>query len=226
MQPESFNDETLQANDPKPEDIRQSESQVVNEDVRSTTILSRMKTFPISFYAIGSLILLLVMAVICLGGLGYWGYTLGNDLTATRQQLAKLQENYDSLLAQDQKLSADLVDVKAELADTQLELDATKTELATSSQELNKKNKSMKDAAARLVVLKKMLAPFIGDDNSVTNEEEATAFFLDWVQSIEDVNDPALKAKFEDFLMSLANGNTSNSEFFTYLLQTIEADLK
>jgi hypothetical protein len=71
-----------------------------------------------------------------------------------------------------------------------------------------------------------MLNPFIGDGDSVTNEEEATAFFLDWIQSIEDVNDPTLKEKFEDFLTSLAKGDPNEAEFFTYLLQTIEADLK
>ena len=226
MQPESFNDETLQANDPKPEDIRQSESQVVNEDVRSTTILSRMKTFPISFYAIGSLILLLVMAVICLGGLGYWGYTLGNDLTATRQQLAALQGKYDLLESENNKLSTDLAQSNADLAQSNADLEKIKKELASSQKELSAKTKSMKDAVLRFTVLRKSLIPLIQTENNMESEEEFIAFFSDWIQSIEDVHDPVLQSKFEDMVDAILAGKSGDGSFIDYLLDSIEKDLK
>lgn len=221
MQPESFNNETHQ-----PDEIVQPEAATVDKGTQSPAASSQKKNSPATSYAIVALIFLLLMAVVSIGGLGYWGYSLGNNLTTTQQQLIELQGNYDTLLAQSQKLSTDLVETNTELIETKLELDATKAKLSTSSQELAKKNKSIKDAAARLVVLRKMLNPLVGGDDNVTNEEEAAAFFLDWIQSIEDVNDPTLKVKFEDFLASLAKGDPNEADFFTYLLQTIEADLK
>ena len=233
MQPESFNNETLQPNEPKPDDITQPESQVVNEDVRSTTLLSRMRTFPISFYAISSLILLLVMAVICLGGLGYWAYTLNNNLTETQQQLAALQGKYDSLESENNKLTtdlaksnADLAQSNADLAQSNADLEKTKKELAASQKELNAKTKSMKDAALRFTVLRKSLIPLTQTENGMASEEEFTAFFSDWIQSIEDVHDPILQSKFEDMVDTILAGKSGDGSFIEYLLDSIEKDLK
>jgi len=226
MQPESFTDETLQPDESKPEDTIQPELQVANEESRPTTILSWMKNFPISYYAIGSLILLLLLAVICLGELGYWAYTLNNNLTATQQQLESLQEkhtalqaNHDALKAENEKLSIDLAQANADL-------EKNKEGFALSKLELNKKSKSMRDAADRIALLKKMILPLINNDVGVSSEDEATAIFLDWIQSMEDINDPILDAKFKNLITSISNGNPNDAEFFTYLLESIEADLK
>jgi len=226
MQPESFNKETFQPDEPKPDDIRQPESQITNEDVRSTTILSRIKTFPISYYAIGSLILLLVIAVICLGGLGYWGYTLENDLTATRQQFAALQGKYASLESENNKLSTDLAQSNADLAQSNADLEKTKKELAASQKELNAKTKSIKDAVLRFTVLRKSLIPLTQPENDMASEKEFIAFFSDWIQSIEDVHDPILQSKFEDMVDAILAGKSGDGSFIVYLLDSIENDLK
>jgi len=214
MQPEINASENRQPEEPHPvEPIQTDGEQPVKKSV------------PTSSYVIGALALLLVMAIIGIGGLGYWGYSLGNDLTASQQKLVELQGDYDTLSAQNQKLTADLIEVNTELTATQQELTSVKTELAAKTGELNKKNKNIKDAALRLVVLRKIILPMMGG-TSETTEADATTMVLDWIQSIENVKDPTLKEKFNLMAMSIANGTPNNSDFFDYLLQSIEDNLK
>lgn len=226
MQPESLDKETLQPDEPKPEEIIQSELQAVNEEIQPTAAFSWTKKLPTSYYAIGSLILLLLMAIICLGGLGYWGYTLGNDLTATRQQLAALQGKYDLLESENNKLSTDLAQSNADLAQSNADLEKIKKELASSQKELSAKTKSMKDAMLRFTVLRKSLIPLTQTENNMESEEEFIAFFSDWIQSIEDVHDPILQSKFEDMVDAILAGKSGDGSFIEYLLDSIEKDLK
>ncbi len=225
MQPESFTHESHQTEESKPDEIVQPEATVIDEGTQSAAAPSPKKDLPVTSYAIGALIFLLLMAIIGIGGLGYWGHSLGNDLTASQQQLIELQGKYDTLLEQNKKLSADLVAADTELVETKLDLAATQTELSKSNQQLGEKNSAIKAAAIRLVVLRKMILPMMGGSEN-TSEAEATAMVLDWIQSIEDVKDPTLKVKFEDMARSFSNGNSKEVDFFDYLLQSIEDRLK
>ena len=88
---------------------------------------------------LGVLVFLLLVAV---AAVGYWAFTLNNQLTMTRQQLAalqgehdKLKKDYAALVSDKDKLNTDLTQTKADLEKANVDLAAAKGDLQKSKNE-------------------------------------------------------------------------------------------
>ena len=105
-----------------------------------------------------------------LGWVGYWAYTLNNELTITQGQLAalqaehsKLQTDYATLTSENEKLNTDLSQSKADLEKANAELATSQADLSK-SKEKNVKLEAQIDTAGSLAEIFYVLA--ISDDET------------------------------------------------------------
>lgn len=108
---------------------------------------------------------LAVILVVLLLAVGFWAFTLGNNLKATQAELATLQGKYDSLSAEKTQLSGDLDQATTDLEATKTELEKAKEELAKAQSDLSKSNEEasalrtkMDKAAQYVAIMKAMFA--------------------------------------------------------------------
>jgi len=113
------------------------------------------KRAKLNIVAIG-LVFLVFLLFLSLGWVGYWTYTLNNELTTTHGQLAalqaehsKLQTDYATLTSENETLNANLTQSKADLEKANAELATAQADLSK-SKEKNEKLDAQIDTAGSL----------------------------------------------------------------------------
>ncbi len=159
----------------------------------------------VGYVILGMFICILVVAA---AGLGYWGYTLNNNLAATQQQLATLQGQYSTLKSDDAKLAADLEKTKTDLKKTQGDLATAQADLDQAKNQTSSLQAKIDKASKYLTVL----VGFWGD--TVSNSET----------KIKATNDSLVLSKYQTFAAS--NLNKDFYAFFDAIVSAIVNSLK
>lgn len=167
----------------------------------------KKKSSPAKFL-IGFLIFILLIGV---AGLGYWGYTLNNDLTAAQSRLAELQGKHDELQADNEKLTSEIAQTKADIEKAQDDTKSARSDLT------NAQNKA-KIVTERLTTTSKYMAIvdsiFVKEDNDIVITIEVAL-----------INDTELTGLFETIIKKGATTENFNA-FINYVFETIAANLK
>lgn len=109
----------------------------VAETVKSIPSPTKEKKHSKLNFAVIGLSLLLFLLLLSFGWVGYWAYTLNNELTASQGQLTALQAKYDKLQADYTALTSEHEKLNAELTQSKADLEKTNTDLATARGDLS-----------------------------------------------------------------------------------------
>ena len=94
------------------------------------------------------------LALLCVvAGLGYWAYTLNQDLTTARADIVTLQGEKTTLTTEKNKLTTDLNTTRSDLDATKTQLDATKTQLESTKTELETTKADLESARSDMAAL-------------------------------------------------------------------------
>jgi len=160
-------------------------------------------------------IVLVIVLILAVAGVGFWGYQQSAALKATQGALTTLQGKYDSLTAEKNTLSSNLDATTAELGTTKAELEKTKADLATTQGDL----KTAQDKSAALEKTIEKARKYAGIIKGIWVDEDS---FSDLGIKVNATDDAALKSKFEAF-----DDSRSASDFGALLeyLYTIMVDV-
>lgn len=153
-----------------------------------------------------------VILVLALAGVGFWGFQQSSALKATQAELSTLQGNFDSLTAEKNSLSGDL-----DTATTDLE--AAKAELETTKSDLSKAESAVSTAQAKLEKAGK-LADILYAISTVKSPTDLMAVDA----SIKALKDTALLGEWTKFLSDATPENSAN--FLLYLISSVQNELK
>ena len=137
-QPEPFFSEDLPQSESLPiTEVAPLESAPADEAASLAPTVSRKRAkLNIAAIALSFLVFVLLLAF---AWVGYWAYTLNNQLTATQGQLTalqaeqgKLQAEYTTLKSENEKLNADLGQSRADLEKANTDLTAARADLSKS----------------------------------------------------------------------------------------------
>jgi septal ring factor EnvC (AmiA/AmiB activator) len=189
----------------------QTDSPLKPEKVQPASPAGQEKKNPI-FAVLGTVfgVVLLCILLTAVAGLGYWAYKLNTDLTTTRQQLAALQTDYDTLKSNNDKLTADYAQSQSDLEKTNGELKTTENSLKD-SQDQNKTQRTKMDTARKKIAVIEAIFWNNEKDNVIESLVKA-------------VNDSQLLTKWNKFKSSPTQSNAQ--DFADYLFGSAQDDLK
>lgn len=160
-------------------------------------------------------IVLLVVLVLVVAGLGYWGYQLNNGLKATQSAQATLQGQYDELTTQKNTLTNDLGTANTDLDKAKKDLEKAKKDLETVQASVTKS----KDQVTSLQG--KVDKALLYLDVMVTDWVELAG--IDAIgEKVKAVNDPSLTEKYDAWKKS--KSSKDYGAFLAYVWSTL-ADL-
>jgi septal ring factor EnvC (AmiA/AmiB activator) len=166
----------------------------------------------------GMLIVVIVL-VLALAGVGYWGFTQSSALKATQADLATMTQKFDTLTAENTQLTTDFDATKAELDTTKSDLEKTQGDLTTTQGDLKKAQDDGNTKQNKITKASK-LAEILYAFSSVKTPTDILA-----VDSmIKATNDKELQAEWSKFIN--APTTQSSSDFLLYMMNAISAALK
>ncbi|MEW5940316.1 MAG: hypothetical protein AB1750_11675, partial [Chloroflexota bacterium] len=111
------------------------------------------------FVALG----LFVTALVCgLAGLGYYAYTLNEDLKTSEANYATLKGQFDALTVEKNKLTENLNATTAELEATKAELETNKTTLADTQAQLEEAKSEISGLLEKIDLARKYVNVMVG----------------------------------------------------------------
>lgn len=155
---------------------------------------------------VGLLIFLLVASA---AGLGYWDYTLNNNLTSTKNQTTELQGKYEKLQSNNKQLTSDLAQAK-------IDLEKATGDLKKIQGDLTDVDLDAKVVKARITTTTKLMdvviATFVSDEK-----------LPDLDKKIKATDDNKLISLWETFKKSGKQDDLN--KFYDYLFTSISANL-
>ena len=149
--------------------------------------------------------LFIILLIATAAGLGYWDYTLNNNIKTTQAQIQKLQKEYDTLKTSDDQLNKDNAQAISDLAKAN---DKIKS-LASSTTAANNYSATLQDSInKKLLYLDILNEWFFG--NSISSMEYKVA----------NANDTVLTAKFA--AVKKTRSNADWDALLSYLVTMIQ----
>jgi type VI protein secretion system component VasF len=150
---------------------------------------------------------------------GYWAYTLNNELNTTQQQLTtlqteheKLQADYVALTSKNEKLNSDLALSKSDLEKSNTDLTSTQADLSKSKQN-EEKLQTRIDAAGQLMEILYVMS---------TSDHESDVLKLD--RLVTESKDKELMEQWDTFTQSPSED--AIGAFLEYIVSAIRNHLK
>ncbi len=160
--------------------------------------------------------LLILMLLATAAGLGYWGYTLNNNLTKTKQDIVTLQGKHDKLVTDNASLTTDLTKTNADLDKSNTDLDKTGKDLTTTQGDLAKVQQSSKEVQDRITQTSKLMdvavSIFVSNDT-----------WAEIGQRVKGTNDTQLNSLWDKFFAN--KNNETWATFLNYLFTTISDNI-
>ena len=154
-----------------------------------------------------------------LGWVGYWAYTLNNELVTTQGQLAalqaehsKLQTDYAALTGENEKLNADLNQSKADLEKANTELTSAQEDLSKSKAK-NEKLDAQIDTAGSLAEILYVIT---------ISDNESAILKID--RLVNETKDKELMKRWDTFTRSPSGD--AMAAFLEYLVLTTRNNLR
>lgn len=152
-------------------------------------------------------------------GLGYWAYTLYNQLDTTEQHLNTLQASHEQLQSEHEKLKNDYDKLTSDLDQTSADLETANSDLSTAQDDLGKANKQIGD-------LNDNLDKASGYANIVyawiTIDNESDIFKIN--DLVEAADDNELQSLWDTMISSPRDENFD--KFFIYLVTALKNSIQ
>jgi septal ring factor EnvC (AmiA/AmiB activator) len=147
---------------------------------------------------------------------GYWAYTLNNELNAAKQQLTaleaehtKLQADYVALTNENEKLNDDLTQSRADLETSNTDLTSTRADLSKSKQNEEKLQTRIDSAGQLMEILYVMTTSDHESDilkvDRLVTESRDQELLKQWDNFTESPSEDAITAFFEYMVSEIRN---------------------
>ncbi len=163
--------------------------------------------------------IVMIVLVLALLGVGFWGFQTNSKLTATSGELAVAQTDLATLQGKYDSLTKDNAQLASDLAQTKTDLEKAQADLAKAQSDLTKSQDQGKELQAKIASASKKTEALYAFLTVKTTED-----FLVLDTMITATNDKDLIAQWSIFTSSPTTENSAN--FLLYLITDIKDDLK
>lgn len=161
--------------------------------------------------------IVMVVLVLALLGVAFWGFKTNSTLKTTQGDLAAARTEIDGLKKDKADLTANLAQTTTDLESTKASLEKITAELATASASLTKTTGEKSALQAKITKASKLVDVLIGlNDNTVS--------FSEFLVLIKATNDSELLRLWNSFVAS--NTQANFNAFYNYLLGEIGDSLR